>query len=54
MILTLPEIVSPGMSGVTAFETTICEASALGMLSKRASRPSGLTMLMPSNDSVVQ
>ena len=38
---------SPGVAAV-------CEAIADGMESKRASRPSGLMMLMPSIDSVVQ
>ena len=54
MTFTLPETVSPGMSGVTAFDTTICAAMAEGIESNRASRPSGLTTLMPSNDNVVQ
>ena len=30
-MLTFPETVSPGMSGVTAFDTTICEAMAEGI-----------------------
>ena len=54
MMSTLPATVSPVMSGVTALRTTICEAIAEGMLSYRVSRPSGLTMLSPSIDSVVQ
>jgi len=53
-MLTLPETVSPGMSGVTALDTTICAAMAEGTESKRASRPSGLTTLIPSKLSVVQ
>ena len=53
MILTLPAMVSLVMSGVTALRTTICEAIADGIESKRASRPSGEMILMPSNDSVV-
>ena len=32
----------------------ICEAMAEGIESNRASRPSGLTTLIPSNDRVVQ
>lgn len=54
MTFTLPATVSPGISGVTALDTMICDAIADGMESKRASRPSGLTTLIPSNDSVVQ
>ena len=54
MMLTLPATVSPGMSGVTALETTICEAMAEGTESNRASRPSGLTTLIPSKLRVVQ
>ena len=54
MTLTLPETVSPGISGVTAFETMIFPAMAEGTESNRASRPSGLTMLIPSKLSVVQ
>ena len=33
MMLTLPAMVSPVMSGVTALLTTICEAMAEGRLS---------------------
>lgn len=54
MMLTLPATVSPGISGVIALETMICEAIAEGIESKRASRPSGLTTLIPSKLSVVQ
>ena len=54
MTLTLPAIVSAVMSGVTALRTITWVAIADGMESKRASRPSGLTMLIPSKLSVVQ
>ncbi len=54
MMSTLPAIVSPVMSGVTALRTMICDAIADGIESNRASRPSGLTTLIPSIDSVVQ